>query len=134
MNAIKQDKHEIVYHFFQEVLSFLDKNNLYTVRFTFLRFISTMDDDASKLFLYTLYSYDKKIQELLLFQIKMDLECSIEAFINGKFKYDWEVRRHQNIENPHIITTAISCTKCDSQYDVSQVELLVFPFRIKKIS
>jgi DNA-directed RNA polymerase subunit M/transcription elongation factor TFIIS len=87
--------------------------------------LATRSNDGDKLFVDTLSSYDKKKQELVLFQIKMDLESAIEIFVNGEFKQDWEVKRYRNIENPYIVTTLMSCGKCGAQYD-DQIDLLSF--------
>jgi ribosomal protein S27AE len=131
IRALKEHKREMVVDFFENTFDSLDEDYLYKARFYFLR-LATRSNDGDKLFLDTLSSYDKKKQELVLFQIKMDLECAIEIFMNGEFKQDWEVKRYHNIENPYIVTTLMSCSKCGSgsQY-ADQISLLSF-LRIKE--
>lgn len=124
IHALREHKREMVVDFFENTFDRLNEEKLYKARFYFLR-LATRSPAGDKLFLDTLSSYDKKKQELVLFQIKMDLECAIEIFMNGEFKQDWEVKRYRNIENPYIGTTLMSCGECGTRY-VDQIEILSF--------
>jgi hypothetical protein len=124
VRALKEHKRELVFDFFENAFDSLNEEDLYAAKFYFLR-SANRSSYGNKLFLDTLSCYDKKKQELVLFQIKVDLECAIGIFMNGEFKQDWEVKRYHNIENPYTATTLMSCGKCGTQY-VDQIELLAF--------
>jgi hypothetical protein len=121
--ALEEHKRELVLDFFENTFDSLNEDDLYDARFYFLRLATRTE--GTKLLLDTLYSYDKKKQELVLFQIKMDLECVIGTFMNGEFKQDWEVKRYHNVENPYIATSLMLCEECGTQY-VDQIEILSF--------
>lgn len=121
--GLEEHKRELVLDFFENTFDSINEDDLYDARFYFLRLATRTE--GTKLLLDTLFSYDKKKQELVLFQIKMDLECAIGTFMNGEFKQDWEVKRCRNIENPYIATSVMLCDECGSQH-VDQINILSF--------
>lgn len=121
--SMKENEHEIVINFFENIIHYINPSHFYELKLWFLRLISINND--SIIFKKVLDTYDKKTRELVLFQIKMDIECSIGLFIHGKFKHDWEIRRYKNIENPYIITSIGRCLECNT--DIAEtVNLLEF--------